>query len=196
MGPMSVRVSTHLPFTVTCYFNGHQFVSRRLRAAGVAFEPRDNAILAVADPAALQAAADALSPTVLQERCDYWAGKVAPSFSPAERAAVDLRYRYSMGQIELATDVIFAEPSPLRALFRRAVELGLLMGGADRTSHLFGRQITSRYGGKLQTVLDRRDEGHPVLRSYYRTSFVKKYEKAETLLRTETCINDPYHLNV
>ena len=71
-----------------------------------------------------------------------------------------------------------------------------LMGGADRTSHLFGRQITSRYGGKLQTVLDRRNEGHPVLRAYYQTSFVKQYEKAETLLRTETCINDPYHLNV
>jgi hypothetical protein len=71
-----------------------------------------------------------------------------------------------------------------------------LLGGADRTSHLFGRQITSRYGGKLQTVLDRRNEGHPVLRSYYQTSFVKQYEKAETLLRTETCINDPYHLNV
>jgi hypothetical protein len=34
------------------------------------------------------------------------------------------------------------------------------------------------------------------LRSYYQTSFVKQYEKAETLLRTETCINDPYHLKV
>ena len=150
----------------------------------------------MADPVALQAAADALTPTVLQERCDYWAAKLAPSFSPAERTAVDLRYRYSLAQLELATDVIFHQPSPLRALFRRAVELGLLLGGADRTTHLFGRQITQRYGGKLQTVLDHRNEGHPVLRSYYRTSFVKQYEKAETLLRTETCINNTYHLNV
>jgi hypothetical protein len=196
MGPMSLRVSTYLPFTITAYLNGHHFVSERLRQAGVALYQRDNAILRVADPVALQAAADALTPTVLQERCDHWAAKLAPSFSPAERAAVDLRYRYSVAQIELATDVVFAEPSPLRALFRRAVELGLLLGGADRTAHLFGRQITSRYRGKLQTVLDRRNEGHPVLRAYYRTSFVKQYEKAETLLRTETCINDPYHLNV
>jgi hypothetical protein len=196
MGPMSLRVATYLPFTVTCYLNGHHFVSQHLREAGVAFYQQDNAILRVGDPVALQAAADALTPSVLQERCDYWAAKLAPSFSPAERATVDLRYRYSLAQIELATDVIFAEPSPLRALFRRAVELGLLTGGADRTAHLFGRQITSRYRGKLQTVLDRRNEGHPVLRSYYRTSFVKQYEKAETLLRTETCINDPYHLNV
>lgn len=196
MGPMSLRVATYLPFTITGYLNGHHFVGQRLRQAGVAFYQQDNAILSVADPAALQAAADALTPAVLQERCDYWAAKVAPQFSPAERAAVDLRYRYSMAQIELATDVIFEPPSPLRALFRRAVELGLLLGGADRTTHLFGRQITRRYGGKLQTVLDRRNEGHPVLRSYYQTSFVKQYEKAETLLRTETCINDPYHLDV
>jgi hypothetical protein len=196
MGPMSLRVATYLPFTITCYLNGHHFVSQRLRQVGVALYQQDNAILSVSDPVALQAAADALTPAVLQERCDYWTAKVAPRFSPAERARVDLRYRYSLAQIELATDVIFHPPSPLRALFRRAVELGLLLGGADRTTHLFGRQITQRYGGKLQTVLDRRNEGHPVLRSYYQTSFVKQYEKAETLLRTETCINNTYHLNV
>jgi hypothetical protein len=196
MGPMSLRVATYLPFTITCYLNGHHFVSQRLREAGVALYQQDNAILRVADATALQAAADALTPAVLQERCDYWAAKVAPQFSPAERAKLDLRYHYSLAQIELATDVIFHTPSPLRALFRRAVELGLLLGGADRTTHLFGRQSTRRYQGKLQTVSDRRNEGRPVLRAYYQTSFVKQYEQAETLLRTETCINTTYHLNV
>ena len=165
-------------------------MGERLRQAGVGLSQQDNAILRVADPVALQAAADALTPAMLQERCDYWAAKIAPQFSRAEHAAIDLRYHYSLAQIELATDVIFAEPSPLRALFRRAVELGVLLGGADRTAHLYGRQITRRYQGKLQTVLDRRNEGHPVLRSYYQTSFVKQYEKAETLLRTETCVNN------
>jgi hypothetical protein len=203
MGPVSLRVASYLPFTITAYLNGHHFVSERLRRAGVALYQQDNAILSVADPVALPAAADALTPAVLQERCDSWAATLAPAFSPAERAAVDLRYRYSMAQLELATDVIFEPPSPLRALVRRAVELGLLLGGADRTSHLFGRQIPRRYQGKLQTVLDRRTEGHPVLRAYYQTSFVKPYEKAETLLRTDTCIlacpdagGDMYHLNV
>ena len=196
MGPMSLRVASYLPFTITCYLNGHHFVSQALHRQGVAVYQQDNAILSVADPAALQAAADALPPAVLQARCDYWAAKLAPQFSPAERAALDLRYRYSLAQVELATDVIFWRPSPLPARFRRAVELGVLRGGADRTAHLFGRQVTRRYQGKLQTVLDRRNEGHPVLRSYYRTAFVKQDEKAETLLRTETCLNDPYHLDV
>lgn len=97
---------------------------------------------------------------------------------------------------ELATDVVFKRSAPLKALFRRAVEIGLLLGGADQATHLFGRRINRRYRGKLQTVLDRRDEGHPVLRSYYQTSFVKQYEKSDRLLRTETCVNTTYHLGV
>lgn len=115
---------------------------------------------------------------------------MAPRFTDPERRAIDLSYRYSVAQIELATDVIFTRSAPLKALFRRAVDIGLLLGGADQATHLFGRRINRRYHGKLQTVLDRRDEGHPVLRSYYQSSFVKQYEKSDRLLRTETCIND------
>jgi hypothetical protein len=74
--------------------------------------------------------------------------------------------------------------------------LGIRLGGADRTTHLFGRRITARYGGKLQTVLDRRNEGQPILRSYYGSSFVKQYEKGDRLLRTETCLNNTYDLGI
>ena len=31
------------------------------------------------------------------------------------------------------------------------------------------------------------------LRSYYKSSYVKQYEKGNLLLRTETCLNDTYH---
>jgi len=72
----------------------------------------------------------------------------------------------------------------------------VLLGGADRTSHVFGRRITHRYRGRLETVLDRRNEGYPTLRSYYQTSFVKQYEKGNRLLRTETCLNDTHHVAI
>ncbi len=45
-------------------------------------------------------------------------------------------------------------------------------------------------------MLDRRNEGQPILRSYYGSSFVKQYEKDDRLLRTETCINNTYDLGV
>jgi hypothetical protein len=196
LGPMSLRVGSFLPFTLACFLNGHSFLAQELARAGVAFRKDDNAFLAVGDMAALEAAADRLTPRLIEQRCDHWARRLAPSFRPAERAALPLGYRYSVAQIELATDLIFRRSAPLKALFRRATELGILLGGADRTTHLFGRRITRRYAGKLQTVLDRRNEGQPILRSYYRSSFVKQYEKGDRLLRTETCLNDTHDLGI
>jgi len=49
----------------------------------------------------------------------------------------------------------------------------VLVGGAERTTHLFGRRINRHYHDQLQTRLDQREAGHPVLRWYYQTSFAK-----------------------
>ena len=200
MGPMSVRVGSYFPFNITCYFNGHSFVAQELSRAGVRFRKADNAFTGVADAAALQAAADRLSPALLQRRCAYWARRLVPTFTPAERAALQPGYRYSMAQMELATDVVFKRSAPLRALFQRACELGVLVGGAERTTQLFGRRIDRRYQGKLQTVLDQRDAGRPVLRWYYQTSFAKNYvrgdRRGDCILRAETCSNDTRHFGV
>src|SRR4029453_13593965 len=121
MGPMSVRVATYFPFNVTCYFNGHSFVAQDLTRDGVRFRKSDNAFLAVADVSELQAAADRVSAALLERRCNYWVRRLVPVFSPDERAALRPGYRYSMAQMELATDVIFRRsaahrtlPTPLR----------------------------------------------------------------------------------
>jgi hypothetical protein len=200
MGPMSIRVGSYFPFNVTCYVNGHSFVAQELARAGVRFRKADNAFLGVGDVAALRTAADHLSPTLLQRRCAYWVRRLVPTFSLAERAALQPGYRYSMVQIELATDIVFKRSAPLKALFQRACELGVLIGGAERTTQLFGRRIDRRYQGKLQTVLDRRDAGHPVLRWYYQTSFAKNYvrgdRRGDRILRAETCSNDTRHFGV
>src|SRR6266851_8642191 len=201
MGPMSVRVATYFPFNVTCYFNGHSFVAQELTRAGIRFRKVDNAFLAVEDVAALQAASDRLSPAILQRRCAYWVRRLVPTFSSAEREALQPGYRYSMAQMELATDIVFKRSAPLKALFQRACELGVLVGGAERTTQLFGRRIDRRYQGKLQTVLDQREAGHPVLRWYYHTSFAKQYTRgddhhADRILRNETCSNDTRHFGV
>ena len=200
MGPMSVRVASYFPFNVTCYLNGHSFGAHELTRAGVRFRKADNAFLAVADVATLQAAADRLSAALLQRRCQYWVRRLVPVFSSTERAALAPGYRYSMAQMELATDVIFKRGAPLKALFQHACELGVLVGGAERTSHVFGRRIDRRYQGKLETVLLQREAGHPVMRWYYQTSFAKQYTRgdqhSDRILRTETCSNDTRHFGV
>ena len=196
MGPMSLCVASYLPFSVNCFMNGHSYVAAELHRADVPFRMQDNAIVRCADPDLLATIADRLDERILQQRASYWATRLAPRFSARERARCQLAYQWSVAQIEFARDVIFKRRARLHDLFQRAVEIGVALGGATQTRHIFGRHINRRYHGKLETVLERRDEGFPVLRSYYKSSYVKQYEKGNLLLRTETCLNDTYHLNI
>lgn len=196
MGAMSLRVGTYLPFTLGCYMNGHSYLAQQLAQRGIRFRKDDNAIISCADPAVMQRLADRLDERILRQRASYWAKRLAPPFSPEERELCQLHYQWSVAQIEYAQDIVFKRRAPLRELFRRATEIGVALGGSTQTRNIFGRVINRRYNGKLETMLERRDDGHPVLRAFYKTSYVKQYEKGDRLLRTETCLNDTYHLNV
>jgi len=196
MGPMSLRVASYLPFSVNCYFNGHSFLANQLRRRSIRFRKDDNAIVGCDEPGVLSELAKTLDAKTLRDRADHWTFRLAPSFSKSQRLACQLHYQWSVAQIEFSENILFKRRAPLRALFRRATEIGVALGGATQVRQIFGRQVNRRYNGKLETVLEQRDEGFPVLRAYYKTSFVKQYEKGDRLLRTETCLNDPKHLNV
>ena len=64
-------VGSFLPLSITYYLNGHSFIEQELNRAHIGFHKQDNAFLAVDDVAALQAAADRLSPTLIRKRLDY-----------------------------------------------------------------------------------------------------------------------------
>lgn len=196
MGPMCLRVASYLPFSVNGYFNGHSFLLQQLRRRGIGFRKDDNAFVGCDQPGVLSELAKMLDAKTLQERADHWAFRLAPSFSPSQRRACQLHYQWSVAQIEFCENILFKRRARLRALFQRATEIGVALGGASQVRQIFGRQVNRRYKGKLETVLERRDEGFPVLRAYYKTSFVKQYEKGDRLLRTEACLNDPKHLDV
>ena len=70
LGPMVMRVASFFPFQTTYYLNGHSFIEQELKRAQIGFRKTDNAFLAVDDVAALQAAADKLSPQIIRQRLD------------------------------------------------------------------------------------------------------------------------------
>jgi hypothetical protein len=190
-GPMVLRVGSFLPFSVTAYLNGHNFLERQLADQKVKFTKDDNRFVSVADPAQLQAAADQLDGPTLQQRIDYWTFIVAPKFSAKERAACGgLRRLYVMEQLEYCRNFIFKRSWPIRSIFERSCELGLYRLTADRIVALFGKPNTRRIRGKLQNVMERVDHGQQVFRTYYRNSFLKQYEKAATFLRLELVSNN------
>ncbi len=190
LGPMVMRVASFFPFHTTYCLNGHSFIENELNRRGIAFRKNDNAFLAVADPQALQAAADRFTPQVIRERLEYWTLVLGPKFSRRERAAMNLRRFYSVRQVEYCRNFIFKRHFPIHRLFERSCELGLWRLTAQKISEIFGTRVTRRLPGKLHTTLEQIEHGHHIFRAYWKNAFLKQYEKFSTFLRNELCSNN------
>ena len=188
--PMVLLVASFFPFQTTYYLNGHSFIEQELKRAAIGFRKHDNAFLAVADPAALQAAADRLSPDVIRRRLDYWTLILGPKFSKKERAQLNLSRVYAISQIEYCRNFTFKRHFPIHKLFERSCELGLWRLGADQIAAIFGTRLNRRMRGKLATVIDQIEHGHHVFRAYFKSAFLKQYEKFSTFLRNELISNN------
>ena len=196
LGPMVMRVASFLPFQTTYYLNGHSFIEQELNRAGIGFRKTDNAFLAVDDVAALQAAADRLSPEIIRQRLDYWTLILGPKFSAKERARLNLSRFYAIAQIEYCRNFIFKRHFPIHKLFERSCELGLWRLTGDKIAAIFGTRVNRRMRGKLATIIDRVEHGHHVFRAYFKHAFLKQYEKFATYLRNELVSNNlaDFHL--
>jgi len=190
-GAMVLRVATFLPFKVTAYLNGHEFIERELIKKSIEYKKDDNRFKSVADPQVLQEVADNLNAPTLLNRINHWTLAVGPKFSRKEKSACNgLERFWSISQVEYCHNFIFKRNWPIRSIFRRSCELGAYLLSADRIVQLFGQRVTKRFSGKLQTVVERIDHGQHVLRTYCRHSFFKAYEKAATFLRLELVSNN------
>jgi hypothetical protein len=190
LGPIIVRVASFFPFHATYWLNGHSFMERELKRAGIGFRKNDNAFLAVGDVAALQAAADRLSSAIIRRQLDYWTLILGPKFSKKERGAMNLSRFYAMAQIEYCRNFIFKRHFPIHKIYERSCEIGLWRLTANRISEIFGVRLNKRLRGKLATVIDQIEHGHHVFRAYWKNAFLKQYEKFSCFLRNELCSNN------
>ena len=65
-------------------------------------------------------------------------------------------------------------------------------GGSAPTRSLaiFGTRLNRRMRGKLATVIDQIEHGHHAFRAYFKSAFLKQYEKFSTFLRNELVSNN------
>jgi len=190
LGPIIMRVASFFPFQATYWLNGHSFIEQELNRRNIGFRKNDNAFLAVEDVAALQAAADRLSPQIIRQRLEYWTLILGPKFSKRERSQMNLSRFYAMAQIEYCRNFIFKRRFPIHKIFERSCEIGLWRLIANKISEIFGVRLTKKLRGKLATVIDQIEHGHHVFRAYWKNAFLKQYEKFSAFLRNELCSNN------
>ena len=192
LGPIIVRVASFFPFQATYWLNGHCFIERELTKAGVGFHKNDNAFLGIDDVAALQAAADRLSPAIIRKQLDYWTLIVGPKFSQKERKQINLSRFYAIAQVEYCRNFIFKRHFPIHKIFERSCEIGLWLMTANRIREIFGVRLTKKLRGKLSAVVEQIEHGHHVFRVNFKNALLRQYEKFSRFLRNELLSNNLY----
>jgi hypothetical protein len=106
------------------------------------------------------------------------------------RTLAGCRHRLFFSQVEYCDNVIFHRRAALDELGARLLDANRTIGQPNKITVIFGRKITKRYRGQLQTVIEDLDLPNPVIRSHYGHGFIKQYVRDHLLLRTEAATNN------
>src|SRR5262250_1676429 len=189
-GRLFIRVCPYFPFSARVYLNPHYWLAERLCERGVRFQQCANAFLRCSDRGQLQALADSLQPQDILRCAQKWLAYLVPFFTARERRQAGVQHRLFFAQVEYCDNLIFKRRAALDRLGERLLDANRSLGRPDSLSLIFGRRITKRHQGKLQTVIEDMHLGNPVMRAHYGNGFAKQYVRDDRLLRTELATNN------
>jgi hypothetical protein len=189
-GRMFVRMCPYFPFSARVCLNQHHWLANRLAEEGIRFEKTSNAFLKCGNFARLQELADSLTAKDLLACGQKWLTAFTPFFTARERKDAGCRHRLFFAQVEYCDNLIFHRRVALDALGERLLDANRTIGRPDKITVIFGRKVSSRYRGKLQTEIEDMHLPNPVIRSHYGNGFIKQYVRDHLILRTEAATNN------
>lgn len=193
LGLMHVRLQTWAPFTCQIYVNGHDFVARKLRQKGLAFEQVDNAFVKLADPPQAQRLADRFAKLPWPRILESYARRVNPLL---KKELKGLSHYWVIDQAEFATDLLFVSKKALAGLFLRLLQFAVLTFSPKKIFHYLGRKWHEKFDGEVQTHYKSVREPGACVKHYMRNNWLKMYDKLGLILRVETVINQPGEFKV
>ena len=189
-GRMFVRVCPYFPFSARVCLNQHHWLANRMREEDIRFQQCSNAFSICSDAKRLREISDSLSAHDLLTCGQKWLATCTPFFTERERKEAGCQHRLFFAQVEYCDNLIFERRAALDALGERLLDANRSIGQPNKITIIFGRKVTQRYGGKLQTVIEDLELPNPVIRSHYGNGFIKQYVRDHLNLRTEPATND------
>lgn len=180
-----LRVPTWAPFRLQFYCNGHDYLARRLDAAGVGYQTADNAFVHIDDWKKAQRIADHFPVKKLHRLLDRLAKRCCPiqqTFSES--------YHWSLMQVELASDLVFRRRQDLSPLYEHLTQVSIQAVKAENVFTFLGRKLHGNFTGESSGRLQTRIEGTCVKHWLDYKAGVKMYDKMGRILRLEITVND------
>jgi hypothetical protein len=187
-GLMHLRLQTWAPFTIQVCINGREWLARQMDRQGIGYEKHDNCLTRIDDFDKAQQ----LFARLDQQAWSGWLEKLAARIHPFLRGKSDLQFRpyyWSLSQSEYATDVLFAEPSSVKQIYPALLKHAIHHFQVKDVLRFLGRRIQGRFEGEIRSHMGSRVEGVRI-KHWVETNSIKMYDKAGSVLRIETTINN------
>jgi hypothetical protein len=189
-GLMHVRLQTWLPFTIQVCVNGRRWLGNKLQQAGIPFVQHDNTFTEIADLNRAQQFMDQLMRRDFAP-CLNALTKVISPLVRHPQWKLPKGYYWSFQEVETATDVMFRDADSLAGLYPSLLQHAMLVCNSTDVLRFLGRRLNGNFKGEISSNLRRRHEGLRV-KHWVEENSIKMYDKALSVLRIETTINNPH----
>ncbi len=204
-GHVTIKMSGHPPFPAQVILNGHEYVARQARAAGIGFVKEGNCFTDIADPQGLARVADTLPRPAATGRlgqvCDRWIYSACLCFGLdlAEQGMSGFRYSYTVYQAEYSRNLLFSSGAQMEDLFDRIIDRTRSRLDIPAVRTIFGlknRPHRNRAAGPpaQEIVIENSRYGLTWFRILFGKLQVKAYLKGEHVLRFEATVHNTREL--
>jgi len=179
-----LRVPTWAPFRLQFYTNGHNLLANKLHKQGIPVTQVENTFLEIGDFEKAQALSDNIRVENLHNACDIFAQRYCPVFQ-----RYGLSYRWTVSQVEYATDIIFHKQADLQAIYEPLIRTAVHSVKPEHIASFLGQKLDVRYQGECGNNFDTRILGTRI-KHHMGAVAIKMYDKLGIVLRIETTVND------
>jgi hypothetical protein len=189
LGWMNARIQTWLPFNIQICINGREWLSRQMDREGMTYRRADNCFPWISDLPRAQTLMDEHLRTRWPELLRTIARRLNPDHTKLF-PELDLDYYWSVYQSEWASDLLFRDSQSLAEIYPALVRHGITAFSSPDVMRFLGRKLHGNYQGEVVSSLKERTEGVRIKHWVGRNS-IKLYDKAGSVLRPETTLQDP-----
>ena len=189
LGLMFVKVPTIAPFQVTVYYNGHNWLEKKLQKNDIAYQKLDNAFTYIEDWEKAQSFCDKLRVEDIHQALDIFMNKFCPL--PKEW---DLRYNYTISQCEYSLDIVFKNQGELAPIYDNIVKTAMHTITPSNIATFLGKRLTVKFEGEAGNRYNERSIGTRIKHQMGELA-VKVYDKFSKVLRIEVTALNVSQLN-
>ena len=188
------RVQTYFPFKVKVYCNGHERLALDMKKANIKHIKCDNCFTWIEDIEKAQAISNRIDVSKFHTKLDSWVEQYVPIIKRLSKLW-DMKYHWSIKQIEYSTDIIFKSEERLNILFEQLLNYCNNTILPENVMSFLGKKLSGKQSGRIQSSCRKTYNGFRIKHQCGALS-IKMYNKAGNVLRVEVTINDLHEFTV